>query len=480
MIPLLSDLTAAASAPPPGAVLPQPGETGQTGLDFSGLLSAAMPPPPPQPQALSGAGAMHSAPSGVAPSALVPATNPAMPGGNTLPESGMSLPQSLPLSGATVPTAEASLPAADHRPTLLFTIAPVPDQIAAVPATRPFPEAALADQHPPADIAPEAAPQTPIPAQVEPEAPLADPAPASELETEPDTATPSLAVAPPVLPDPRVAAAGAILPAPSSPNRRTEPLTSARVPGQHTALMTPSANVPLPARVNLAADMTGDIPSAMPLSEPGAALLPAPPVAAPEGSAPTAPAQAGAPLSAAVAVQQDAISDAGRSVGGRPLGPQIESAISQVGDLREAMRTARPEMTVRHAEFGVVSVRIEAGGAQDWRAVLASRDPGFVPAIQAALGDRAMMMAASASADNGTPAGHHGANQNGTSDSRYGASPSGGQAGSQPYLGQSSDRDGNAAPDHRRTSTAAALAASAEDEGDAGGSTAGHARGMFA
>jgi hypothetical protein len=159
--------------------------------------------------------------------------------------------------------------------------------------------------------------------------------------------------------------------------------------------------------------------------------------------------------------------------------PQQESAIAQVGDLREAMRTARPEMTLRHAEFGFVSLRLEAAGPQDWRAVLASRDPGFVPAIQSALADRAIA-AASASADSGQFMGQSGTGQNGTSDQRYGASPNGGQAGPSPYLGQSGGRDGEAAPDHRRPSTAAAIAARAEDGEEASGSPVRQTGGMFA
>jgi hypothetical protein len=158
--------------------------------------------------------------------------------------------------------------------------------------------------------------------------------------------------------------------------------------------------------------------------------------------------------------------------------PQIESAIAQVGTLREALRAARPEMTLRHAEFGFVSVRLEAAATPDtWRAVLASRDPGFVPAIQAALAERAVA-ALSAAPDSGGGSGGLAAGQNGTGDQRYGASPNGGQGGSQPYLGHSGHRDGEAAPDHRRPSTAAALAARGEEE--APGSPAPRAGGLFA
>jgi len=191
----------------------------------------------------------------------------------------------------------------------------------------------------------------------------------------------------------------------------------------------------------------------------------------PAGAAPSAPgtvaavAPSSAPVAAAAPQRVDPRADA--------PSPQQQSTIDQVGDLREALRAARPAMTLQHAEFGAVSLRLEATGGGDWRAVLASRDPGFVPAIHAALADRAVA-AAAAAADSGAfmgqqNSGQHAASQSGTFDHRSGSTPNGGQGASQPYLGQSSSRDGEAAPDHRRPSTAAALAARAEaDEGGSG------------
>jgi hypothetical protein len=158
--------------------------------------------------------------------------------------------------------------------------------------------------------------------------------------------------------------------------------------------------------------------------------------------------------------------------------PQQQSTIEQLGDLREALRAQRPAMVLNHAEFGAVSMRLEAGGSEGWRAVLASRDPGFVPAIQQALAERAV--AAAASPESGLSSGHQGASHNGTGEPRSGSSPSGGQGGSQPYFGQSGPRDGEAAPDHRRPSTAAALAARADaEDGGSAGSTS-QSGGLFA
>jgi hypothetical protein len=133
----------------------------------------------------------------------------------------------------------------------------------------------------------------------------------------------------------------------------------------------------------------------------------------------------------------------------RNLAPQQESAIAQVGEIREALRSVRPEMTLRHAEFGFVSLRLEGTTAapQDWRAVLASRDPGFVPAIQAALAERAV----AASAD--TAATGNGTGQNGSSssssDQRYGFSQGSGQGSSSPYPGHSGTRDEGASQHSR-------------------------------
>ena len=121
----------------------------------------------------------------------------------------------------------------------------------------------------------------------------------------------------------------------------------------------------------------------------------------------------------------------------REAAPQLEHTIQQVGEIREALRAVRPELNLRHAEFGFVSLRLDAtGAAQDWRAVLASRDPGFVPAVQAALAERAVAAPSSDTATTG-----NGAGQGGSGEQRYGSSPNGGQGSSQPYFAQSGYRD---------------------------------------
>jgi len=184
---------------------------------------------------------------------------------------------------------------------------------------------------------------------------------------------------------------------------------------------------PLPARAALPGTPDNGAPAPAPVS----AAMPGEPAAA---SATAAPATPSAPAAALLA-PAPAASPVTASAEPRAPAPQQESTIAQVGELREALRAARPEMTLRHAEFGTVSLRIDATGAEGWRAVLASRDPGFVPAIQTALAERAIAASAD-TAGTHTNAGHHG-----QSDQRYGASPNGGQGSSQPYLAQSSNRD---------------------------------------
>ncbi len=134
-------------------------------------------------------------------------------------------------------------------------------------------------------------------------------------------------------------------------------------------------------------------------------------------------------------------------------GQTVASTIEQMADLREAGRAARPELTMRHHEFGAINMRIETAGT-DLRATLASRDPGFVPAVQAALAERAV----SGSSESGSTQSNSGRNsdqsgaQNGAatgnssgsggfSEGRYGSSTGSGQGSSQPYREQSGSNE---------------------------------------
>lgn len=69
-------------------------------------------------------------------------------------------------------------------------------------------------------------------------------------------------------------------------------------------------------------------------------------------------------------------------------GSQIEQLVEALAVARQAGRDARGELALRHGEFGMVAIRLEQAEGET-RATLAGRDPGFAPAIVAALADRA-------------------------------------------------------------------------------------------
>ena len=440
MIPFLPEMSGASGLPAMagGAVLPASAPEG-TGLDFAGLLGAAVPQiaprNSPQPPVSGGPAPVFLPDTGAPAPALTAAPPAALPPGKIMPEPGAILPEPV--------TQPETLHAAEQSALL-------------PPKVRPGRPIAPSHDAPEAPVgAP--MPQSAADAPVAPKGEATEPAPPEPLTAPEDPAA--------ILPDPPVALPAPV--APSAPAPVADTRQSARL---QRGLIVPPADrdtAPMPERVTLPLDPTGEAEAPQP-----AALspLPAQPTQLssplPEAQPPAFAAPPPVPVSAApVSIDTP-----------RAPTPQQESAIAQVGDLREAMRSARPEMTLRHAEFGFVSLRLEAAGPQDWRAVLASRDPGFVPAIQTALADRAIA-AASASADSGQFMGHNGAGQNGTSDQRYGASPNGGQGGLSPYLGQSGGRDGEAAPDHRRPSTAAAMAARGQEQAEGSGNDT---RGLFA
>jgi hypothetical protein len=131
--------------------------------------------------------------------------------------------------------------------------------------------------------------------------------------------------------------------------------------------------------------------------------------------------------------------------------PQLEYAIDQIAQTR-TQQAARPELTLRHHDFGAITMRVEALG-NDLRATLSARDPGFVPAIQAALAERAVVTGSETSSGqshNPSP-GQRGNDPNGgqsgssgqgwQSDPRYGSSPGSGQGTYQPYRGQTGSQD---------------------------------------
>jgi hypothetical protein len=400
MIPFVTD-----NRTPPGpapVALPQPGagpRDGGAALDFAGLLPAARDAVASGPDAGSDPAALpQMAPVPVAPVALPPAR---LPNAMILPEPGTALPD----SGRIMPEEKG-----------------LPDKaaIAAQSATDPAAAEALDVQAPSSEA-------SPVPVQTIP--PLA-----------PSLATPLLAQAAP--PAPARPAVRPLL----NPAALSEKLAEAPLP----ATLAPTLTVPA-----LAVAIDADPSAAPAATQPDALAEAAAPASPTPSSGPSLPAPAAAP--AASAQSQPATAAAPAPAEAR-IAPQQDSAIAQVGELREALRAARPEMTLRHAEFGFVSLRVEATGAQDWRAVLASRDPGFVPAIQAALAERAISASSETSASN--TGSHHG--QSGQSDQRYGFSQGSGQGSSQPYMEQSGKRDEGASSHQRQQRSDAEEAARAK------------------
>ncbi len=460
--PGFGPVTPGASAPGvfglPGAALPEAGRAGTrvpvTGLDFAGLLDAALP------------GGDASAP--------VLSSLPA-----TVPPLTVSAPaEAHPVAGAAAPELSDTLPVAPPAPASAVLLREPPQP----PATRLPPGTILPGtgegvplaapvEHAAAPIAPAAAARV-IAVQLRAE-------PSDAASAEPDGATIEVeADADAPLPDPStlIAAAQPLVPPltpPPAPPPAAAPLRA--MPAVQVATRTAeprvaSAPAPLTPTAALTLPETGDdtAASTAPAPLPGEAQPASASVAAAShNTPPAAPGLAPQPTAAPVVAER-----------AEPRAPAVdqESTIAAVGEIRAALRAVRPEMTLRHAEFGAVSLRIEGTGAQDWRAVLASRDPGFVPAIQAALAERAV----TASAD--TAGAGAGANpgQNGTSDPRYGASPNGGQGSSQPYLGHSSGRDegGSAQSRQSQHSTTDAVASRA-GEGQAE-PTESQTRGVFA
>ncbi|MEM1196377.1 MAG: hypothetical protein AAGH57_09765 [Pseudomonadota bacterium] len=206
-------------------------------------------------------------------------------------------------------------------------------------------------------------------------------------------------------------------------------------------------------------------------AEPASASLPSLEPALASQSAPSPTAQTSAPLAAPLSVSSPTTPNAATapfasaSSAGSTTAEILEQVTQQVSEAREAGRSARPELTVRHSDFGTVAMRIEpgaAGAAGDWRATLSARDPGFVPAVQAALVERGVAATGeSAFSQSGFSQGgfQGGSSQrgsdpnsqssllqsgagfgapNGGSDQRYGSSTGSDQGSAQPYPGEES------------------------------------------
>ena len=69
-------------------------------------------------------------------------------------------------------------------------------------------------------------------------------------------------------------------------------------------------------------------------------------------------------------------------------GAQLEQLVEALAQARETGKGARGDIAVRHAEFGLLAIRLEADSGET-RAQITARDPGFAPAMVAALAERA-------------------------------------------------------------------------------------------
>lgn len=126
---------------------------------------------------------------------------------------------------------------------------------------------------------------------------------------------------------------------------------------------------------------------------------------------------------------------------------QIEALVEVLAQAREAGRGARGDVTLRHGEFGTVAIRIEQSEGET-RAVLNGRDPGFAPAVMAALADRAT----TGSSDTQQPSQQRGGEQPGQATSQGQSQSDARQPDrrqmqhdfSVPPRASRSDRDGNA------------------------------------
>lgn len=338
-------------------------------------------------------------------------------GGNPLPLAGEGLPPALAVadSAGDAVLARTNAHQAAPRGVQMLTL---PEDAPAAPASEPPSDVAgsLAALH-------QTAAQTALDDKATDAAPLRDPAEAGE----PVAAATIAAYAAPLAP---VIAAPRLLSARANPAVSPAPITT--VPGAAGALPDDTgALAPLALRPTRNSPATG---------EPAFALSPPPALVPPTSAA--APVLALAPSPALVAETGAAL--AGEAAPSSASAADAEAVLDQIATLRDAARSARSDVVLRHGEFGTVHLRIDAAGAPgEWRAALTSRDPGFVPAVQAALAERAVAASSEAGANfsqqpggNSSASGAGSGLGQGSGQSSYGFSQGGGQGSAQPYSGQ--------------------------------------------
>ncbi|MEM6908221.1 MAG: hypothetical protein AAF494_06040 [Pseudomonadota bacterium] len=149
-------------------------------------------------------------------------------------------------------------------------------------------------------------------------------------------------------------------------------------------------------------------------------------------------------------------------------GSNLATAIEQLAETRETARGIRPELTVRHSEFGAVNMRLEAFG-NDLRATLSNRDPGFVPAVQAALAERVVVSSSEMTSNTGSNGNGRGSEN--SSGGAYTGTNSGSGAGNEQRYGSSTGGD-KGSPQPSSEHLSGAKQAGRAREGDEGSMTA--------
>ena len=459
------------------------------GTDFAEVLSASL-----APQAdLQG---VESVPSPLA----APAPVPVVPDPTGTAEVGVAAPIASPKAS---PVPAVALRGGTVLPPVLPLAAPVGEKLP-LGSDDTAPAAALPersvdralDPDVPSDPARAVAPVRTGPFSARPSAPVdASAAPETGGQTDQPAAVPAGAQAIPLLPPSLPPPTGMAAPAPAdipvsaptasaalspvlTPAPATTAIAAAPGPGApvigsgDAAPVIALAPVAAPATAPLLAEIIAAVPGPLMPAAPSiiaaaagksrASADPLPDPAVSSAPAPTPSPALASPSSAAAPVPVFASSPAMVSEAGAAQGAatqpgtgavDFDSAVEQLATYREAARSARPELTLRHGEFGAVHVRLEASAsAGDWRAILSSRDPAFVPAVQTALaasstGEGTAQQGSHYGSRNADP-GAGGAGGQGSGQSPYGSSPGSGQGSSQPYSGQGSGQPRRAEPTH--------------------------------
>jgi len=376
----------------------------------------------------------------------------ALGGNSILPQTGKILPPAPTVLPAAKDTSDnqpdastaATTPPPTVDPALALMIAPLAQPVATTPAT---PAAASPASTQSATTATASA--TPVASATPQQATSAAPAaaPALALAAAPAVAAAAIAAAPVAA---LVIGANPVL-AQATSAKITLTAPDANAPAQDSATAitlrpTQTAATPVPA-ANTSQDQTGsqtpdrgnDKPAdhSAATADPRSATLPGVTDAA------TLAQSSAASVAAPVAVHDTAAQLSPQITATPAASPDMAALVDRLVEARQVARsgagTQMVQATITHAEFGRVALNFRQDG-EGLTVSMASGDPGFAPAAQAALAAQASQVNASASADGGQATGQNQSQnqgQNQTFQTQSGTSQStGGQTGQNPQ-GQS-------------------------------------------